>query len=232
MRRVLAVLLSLMALLAVAATPALGHEGELEPHRFSFRQNGVSADAFWQTCQEDTPSPGLTTCESVSIFGFDGRMVVREGNEPPQRQGGQACVSLDVIEGEFGPPITSEFGCTEVLTFQAARDLSSATLSATVAVEALVCEEVPEGFFCEPSGDPMRDVAVTAEWTSMGPVTRFRDRSVSRTETDGLVCVFKQSGRGIRTDAVATATVDGTALGESQFAAITKGRFQVLDRCR
>jgi len=226
MRRTFSVLLALIALLAVAATPAMAQDA----YRFSFRQSGLSADAFWQTCVEDSPSPGLTTCESASIFAFDGKIVIREAGSPPQRQGGQACVSMDVTD-ETGLPVSAEFGCTDVLDFEAATNLSSATLSATVPVEAFVCSEVPGGVECVPSGDPARDVAVSANWTSVGPVTRFRDRSFSRTETDGLVCVFRQSGRGTRADAVATATVDGADLGSSQFAAITKGVFRVVDRC-
>jgi hypothetical protein len=228
MRRVLLIVLALGALLTIAATPALGQE----PHRFSLRQNGVSADAFWQTCEADTPSPGLTTCQTVSIFAFEGRVIIRENGGPPQRQGGQVCISQDVVEGEFGPPISSEFGCTEDFLFDVTRGLSAATLSATVPVESFVCTETPDGFFCEPSGDAARDVEVSAEWTSVGPLTRFRERSFSRTETDGLICVFKQSGRGLRTEAVATAMLDSTDMGESQFGTITKGRFRVLDRCR
>jgi hypothetical protein len=232
MRRALSVLVALVALLAFAATPAFGQEGPPEQYRFSFRQTGLSADAFWETCQVDTPEPGLTTCQSVSIFGFEGERVVRESGAPAQRQTGEACVSFYVTEDGMFPPISEEFGCTQTFEFDAADDLSSASLSATIPVEAIVCTETPEGTFCEPSGEVTRQVVVTADWTAIGPTTRFTDRSSSRTETDGTVCFYRQSGRGVRADAVATATVDGTALGDSQFAMITKGTFRSVEGCR
>jgi hypothetical protein len=229
MRRVLPLLLAIVALLTVAVTPALGQQ---EPHRFSGRQNGVQADAFWETCTPDTPVPGQTTCEIVSIFAFDGRSVFRENGSPPMGSGGSVCLTLDVFNQTTGEPVSIESGCTDTFAFQAASDLSSATASATVPVETFVC--TPDGnggFICEPSGDPPRDVAVSVSWTAAGPLTKFRDRFVSRTEAEGLICVFKQSGRGVRTDAVATATVDGAALGESVFATVTRGRFEFVDKC-
>ena len=230
MRHVLSVVLSLVALLVFAVGPTLGQEGP-GPHRFSYRQNGISADAFWQTCRDNSPSPGLTTCESVNIFAFDGRSVFRENGSPPVRQGGQVCVNTDVTD-EFGLPVSFESGCTEALNFQAARDISGATLAATVPVEPFVCSEVPGGVECVPSGTAPREVGVSATWTSIGPITRFQNRSVSRTETDGLVCVFRQSGQGVRTEAAATGTVDGTYLGVSDFATMTRGTFRFLDQCR
>jgi hypothetical protein len=232
MRRVLSVLVTLTALLAAAATPALAQEPPPEQHRFSVRQLGLQADAFWQTCQPDTPEPGLTTCQHVNIFAFEGTMVIRSSEEPTQRLTGEACIGLTVTDDEFGIPITEENGCTHTFEFDAAADLSWASLSATVPVETFACTEAPpDGYFCEPTGT-IRDVAVTAAWTASGPSTRFTDRSFSRTETDGVVCVFRQSGRGVRADATATAAVDGLDLGASEFASITEGRFRFVDRCR
>lgn len=227
MRRIIVVLVALFALSAVWATPVLGAEA----YRISAKQVGVSADAFWESCQEDTPEVGQTTCEFVSIFAFEGRSVFRESGSPPIRQGGIACVSHDVTD-EFGAPVSVETGCAEDFVFTYATDLSSASLSATMPVETLVCTETPEGVFCEPGGGELRDVAVSATWNAVGPPTKFRDRFVSHTETEGFECVFKQSGRGVRTDAVATAMVDGVDLGESAFASLTEGTFKFLDRCR
>lgn len=227
MRRIIVVLVALFALSAVWATPVLGAEG----YRFSSKQVGVSADAFWELCQEDTPEEGLTTCEFVSIFAFSGRSVFRESGSPPIRQTGYACVSLDVTD-EFGFPVSVETGCAVEFVFTSATDLSTASLTATIPVETLECTETPEGVFCEPVGSETRDVAVAASWSAVGPLTKFRDRFVSHTETEGFECVFKQTGHGERTEAIATATVDGAELGESTFAALTNGTFKFLDRCR
>ena len=227
MRRIIIVLIALVALSVVWTTPVLGADG----FRFEGKQVGVSADAFWESCQEDVPEEGLTTCEFVSIFAFDGESVFREAGSPTIRESGHACVSLDIFD-DLGNPVSLETGCAEVFEFSVATDLSTASLTATIPVETLECTETHEGIFCEPVGSETRDVAVSATWNAVGPITTFRDRFVSHTETDGFECVSRQIGRGVRTDAVATANVDGTDLGESTFAMLTDGLFKFLDRCR
>ena len=227
MRRIIVVLVALVALSAVWTAPVLGAEA----YKFSGKQVGVSADAFWQSCEENTPVEGQTTCEFVSIFAFNGRSVFREAGTPTIRQSGFACVSLDVTD-ENGLPVSVETGCAEEFVFASAADLATAALTATIPVETLECTETPDGVFCEPVGSETRDVVVSAAWTAIGAPTTFRDRFVSHTESEGFECVFRQIGHGIRTEAVATATVDGAALGESRFAMLTDGTFKFLDRCR
>jgi hypothetical protein len=231
-KRIPWVLVVLVSLLVLGATPVLAQDGSThESYRFVHKQNGVSADAFWETCAPDTPEPGMETCTFISLFGFDGKSVVREAGAPPVRDHGTACYGKEVLDPMgMSPPVSSEFGCTTTFDFSVAGDLTSASLSAVIRVEALACHEEPEGWFCEPTGT-VRDVAVSAQWTAIGPVQGYRERYFTRTETEGVVCVSRQIGRGVRVEATATATVDGATIGDSSFAMITNGKFKFVDKC-
>lgn len=229
MRRLL--LLPLLAVLLIAsAAPVLAQE----QFRFASTQNGVSAEAFFESCTPDTPETGLQTCTFVSVFAFDGTTRFREGTGKPMTSGTMACVSLGAViltdQGEFVEELSFEFGCNESLgagELTVAQDLSSATLDTTITVQGLICDEVS----CEPGGDP-REVAVDVSLTATSEVAAFRERNVSHSDFDGQRCMFKFSGRGERAEAVASGIVDGIALGDSVFAQISRGRTSFSDRCR
>lgn len=231
MRRLL--LLPLLAgLLIASAAPVLAQE----QFRFASTQNGVSADAFFESCTPDTPETGLQTCTFVSVFAFDGTTRFREGTGKPMTSGTMACVSLGAViltdQGELFEEPSFEFGCNESLgagELTVAQDLSSATLDTTITVQGqgLICDEVS----CEPSGDT-REVAVDVSFTATSEVAAFRERNVSHSDFDGQRCMFKFSGRGERAEAVASGTVDGIALGDSVFAQISRGRTSFSVRCR
>lgn len=224
-------ILPLLAAVLIASTAPVAAQ---EPFRFASTQNGLFADAFWQSCTPDTPEPGLQTCSFVNVFAFDGTTRFREGAGQPTTSGSLACVFHGVVvitdAGEFVEELSNESGCDETLTtdeFTVAADLSSATLTTTIAVQGQVCDE----FGCVPVGDP-RDVAVDVTWTAVSPVVSFRDRQVSHSTVDGLKCTFLFSGSGERAEAVATGTVDGMALGDSVFAQISRGRQSFSEHCK
>jgi hypothetical protein len=217
------------ALLVALAAPV----GAQEQFRFSITTNGIQADAFWQSCTPDTPEEGLQTCTFANVFVVEGTQRSQEGTGKPAKQGSMACLGIaqaivtDTFE--FVEEISNEFGCTALAgdTFIVADDLSSATLNATIAIDAFVCDE----FGCEPAGDP-RNVAVAVTWTAITDLVTFRERSVSHSTQDGQMCTFMFSGSGERRLATAMGTVDGTPLGDSQFAQITEGRVSSSNRCR
>ncbi len=226
--------LFLLPLLAAVLLTSAAPVAAQEEFRFTSTSRGFSADAFWQSCMPDTPETGLQTCSFVSVNVFEGTTRFREGTGQPMTSGTLACVSLATViltdEGQFVDEVSNEFGCDETLEAGAltiADDLTSATLDTTISVQEFICDEVS----CEPVGDP-RDVAVDVTWTAVSPVVSFRERNVSHSTVDGLRCTFMFSGSGERAEAVATGTIDGTALGDSTFAQIARGRFSATERCR
>ena len=230
MRRLFTLVIAVPILIAVFAAPAMGATGE---SRFASTQAGVLATAFWDSCTPDTPGPGLQTCSFVNVHVFDGKTRFSEGGGQPAIAGSLACVSLfsAVVtdEGEFVEPLSDESGCDENLdegALTVADDLSSITLSTTIAVDEFVCDEVS----CEPVGEP-RDVEVDVTWTAVSEPVSFRERNVSHSSVDGMQCTSMFSGSGERAEATATGTVDDVALGEVG-AEISRGRQSISQHCQ
>ncbi len=223
MRRPVSILALASILLITLATPV---SAEPPGFRFSVRTTGVEANVFWEECEEDTPEPGTTTCTFVSLFAFDGTQRVNH----EQFEGSFACLFIDVVEftAEQGQVVRSEFGCSEDVDVTLARRLASGRLTGTFTVTAIECD--PEGL-CEETGE--RDVTVNATWTGIGPLTRFHYRSmehpIGNVETR---CKFMESGKGLRREAVATATIDGLQLGETSFGFLSEGKFSFSVKCQ
>lgn len=220
-------IVSLLGALLLASVAPVGAQED-----FSTTRTGTQADAFWQDCTPDVPEPGLQTCRFHSVFALDGSERSKGGTGKPSRQADQACVSIGEAvltgTGEFVEDISNEFGCTGLngVTFTVASDLSSASLTGSITVQSFTCG--PTG--CVPSGGS-RTVGVDVDWTATGPLTSFREQSVSHSTFDGEWCLFKSSGRGERRAATATGAIDGTTLGTSTFAQIVQGRTSFTNRC-
>jgi hypothetical protein len=219
MRRVLA--FAAMLALALAATTVAAAAPPA-----TFTSKGVSAFGDWESCSTER---GVTTCTFVSLFAFEG---TEKSTESGTFTGTRVCLFIDTFsfrQGPGRPPPsdgdTFEEGCSTAPagTLAVASDLSSATLqSTTVTVNELVCTE----FDCTPTGSS-RDVVIAAEWTATGPLSSFSGRF----KFDDGTCTETFSERGESREAVATATLDGSSLGESLFATITRGTFTFKTTC-
>lgn len=217
-----------LAMLAAAVLTAIGAAGTASARETeSFSSKGVSADAFWESC---TTQRGVTTCTFTSLFAFEG---TERSSETGTTRGAHVCLSIDRFSFREGPgrgpgggESSFESGCTQAPsgTLVVAGDLSSATLAATtVALDTYECSEEEEECTIVSS----RDVTVSGSWAGAGPVFSFSDRFRF---SDGT-CTETFSGKGKSREAVATATIDGTSLGDSAFAAISSGMFTFRLSC-
>jgi hypothetical protein len=233
MRRLFVVLVTASLLMLGLVTPAAAQEED-----FSFRDSftGQMAEAFWSSCEEDTPEPGLVTCTFADIFASSGTARVKAGpGKPTTSTRSVVCAFMDTAvfttEGNF---VDSEFrqGCDENASVSIASDLSTATVDATINLIDFVCEEDPitGEFICEEI--QLGTAEVSAAWIGSGPLTKFRDHSRSIEISPDHRCSFSLSGRGVRRQAVATATIDGDALGPSDFASLSDGSLKFAASCR
>jgi hypothetical protein len=217
MRRVL-----IFAAMLVFALASTGTAQAAPP--VTFTEKGVSAFGDWESCSEER---GVTTCTFVSLSAFEGTQ--KSGSET--FNGTRVCLFIDTFSFRRGPgpppsdSDTFEEGCSTAPagTLAVATDLSSATLqAATVTINELECTE----FDCTPTGSS-REVVVAADWTATGPLSSFSGRF----KFDNGTCTETFSEKGESREAAATATLDGTSLGESLFAAITRGTFTFKTTC-
>jgi hypothetical protein len=235
MRRILVVLVATSLLMLGLVSPAAAQNGPSESFKFRDSFTGQTADASWFACEPDTPEAGLETCTFTDIWASDGRGQSKDGpGKPTPFSFTAACISMFTVvftsEGDFVDEEESIFGCDENASLTIAGDLTSATLNANVTL--IECEEDPDtgDFFCEEI--PNGAVAVSATWTGTGGLIRFMDRHRSMDMSLDHRCAFSFSGRGLRREATATATVDGVQLGDSDWASLSDGSFKSAASCR
>lgn len=190
----------------------------------SFSEKGVSADAFWEDC---TTEDELSTCTVTELFAFEGKQT---SSETGSFKGTRVCLFLETFSFDDEGPFSFESGCSTAPagTLTVARGLASAMLQpTTVRLDTYECT------FDETTGEEIcvivssREVTVSASWTATGPLARFSERFRFRVDK----CTETFSAKGESRDAVATATLDGAALGESDFASIRTGKFDFRSTC-
>jgi hypothetical protein len=235
MRRTLVILVATSLLMLGLVSPAAAHDEPSESFKFRDSFTGQTADASWFACEPDTPEAGLETCTFTEIWASDGKGKSKDGpGKPTAFSFTTACISMFKVvftaEGDFVDEEESIFGCDENASLTIAGDLTGAILNANVT--PIECEEDPETgeIFCEEI--PNGTVAVSATWTGTGELTRFMDRHRSMEMSPDHRCTFSFSGRGLRREATATATVDGVSLGDSDWASLSDGSFKFAASCR
>jgi hypothetical protein len=196
-------LLAMMLCLAVlqmpsvaAAPPTLIHEAN------------VTATTFAEECS--TQDDGSTVCVTylTQIFLSD--------------TNGFVCILRStVVTPPNGDPTTIDaFGCgpTTVETFTYDRNLTSATLQPTTV--PLFWRECDAGGACT---DVFEDVTVSVEWTGIGPIDRFREKTVFH---EGP-CRETVTGRGESRAAAATTFIDGRSIPTDE-ATLVSSRIKIM----
>jgi hypothetical protein len=223
--------------LLAAATLALSGPGiAAAGQAFSFSQRGISADAAWEECTENTPRRGSTTCTFTYLFAFQG--TERATGEGAFR-GTRVCLFVETFtfsgpgrgrSGGGGDTYSFESGCTTAPegTLTVARDLSSASLApTTITLETFECTFDPDTGEGTCTVVSTRDVTVSATWTAIGGLVRSSERFTFRVEG----CRETFSSKTKSRDAEAVGTLDGTSLGTSIFASISEGTFTFRSTC-
>jgi hypothetical protein len=219
------------ATLALAG-PAVASAGQ----PFSFSQRGISADAAWEECTENTPRRGTTTCTFTFLFAFQGtERATGEG----AFKGTRVCLFVETFtfggpgrgrSGGGGDSYSFESGCTTAPegTLSVARDLSSAALApTTITLDTYECIFDPETGEETCTVVSSREVTVSATWTAISGLVRSSERFTFRVEG----CRETFSSRTKSRDAEAVGTLDGSSLGTSIFASVSEGTFTFRSTC-
>jgi hypothetical protein len=234
MRRILVVVVTTSLLLALAGPVAADHE-PLESFKFRDSFTGQQANAFWFSCESDTPAPGFETCTFVDLFASTGTAKFKVGPGKPE-----SFTFTDVCIFTFTEVITPEgdfigeefmFGCDSDPSLTIAGDLSSATLDATITFFDFECEEDEETGEIICIDVPIGTAELSATWTATGPLTRFKEQSRFMEISPEHRCASSSNGRGVRRAAVATGTLAGESLGDSD-ASLSDGTFRFSATCR
>jgi len=181
----------------------------------SFSQSGTSAFADTFDCTENLD--GTETCESQSLFVFEGTM---KASGEPTRKGEQVCYSefsstFDPMTGELVDE-QGVFGCTFDAGTLTIDNLTSIILAPTVIeLMAWECDE----FGCTET--PAGSTTVYGTWTGLGPTMSQKGRS---TFDDGS-CVEVNADRSRMRDASFVGSFD------AQFAQMSEGRFTFRTTC-
>jgi hypothetical protein len=232
-RTVLAVLTAVMTL-ALFAGAALGAVEAPPSEDFSFAERGLTAQAAWEACGEPDGA-GVIRCEATQVYVFDGRQRNNDDLGHVNAALTYLCayhvqVALGADGGYVEPPV-SEQGCSDdpQLTVVDTLESVTATVAALELTEA-ICTYDPETGeeSCEPGAT--RSVAVSAEVIGIGDIFADRWSNKTRSELDGSRCTFTSSGSGIRREATATMTIDGTTL-DPTFAVLSDGKTRFAQRC-
>ena len=207
MRRLFVVVLGVLLVLVVAASPA-----QAAGNTFHFSVKGPGAEAFWSTFPvSGTPEPGVVYTDT---FLSAAQQAVREDGSRFQDK----FLFIDRFSYKFDRRgnfifVSDTFGFASgdavALTVDAQR-LTSASVSADVALTT--CTEEHGEFVCVDAGT----ATVRASWTGTGELVRVSEtfRVSSKTFTE----VFRF--RGTLRDATATGGMNGTDFGTSLFADI------------
>ena len=177
---------------------------------FHFKASGPGAEAFWSTCSTFQPGPN-TVCTDTFLFTAD--QAVREDGTRFQ----DTFLFVDQFTYKFDRRgnfifISETFGFAsgQDVSLSVDRDLSTANVNATVALET--CTEERGGFICTSAGTG----EVSASWTGVGEVFKVSSRSTFKTKTFMERFTFKGSFQ----DAIATGELDGVDFGDLLFADI------------
>lgn len=220
--------LSLLATTALAATPGPSSED------VTFAERGITAQGYSETC-DGPDADGITRCEGTQAFIFAGRQ--RSDDEFGHANGPLTYLCIYTYRAAYGedgmpvePPIVEQ-GCADDPQLVAVDTLESLTASVgALELTEMLCTYDPEtgGEWCE-LGDS-RFVPVEAVFTGIGEISSDRWNSKSRSVVDGARCTFSSSGSGIRRDATASITIDGTASGPV-FGQLSDGKTRFAQRC-
>jgi len=207
MRRLFVVVLGVLLVLVVAASPA-----QAAGNTFHFSVKGPGAEAFWSTFPvSGTPEPGVVYTDTYLTTV---QQAVREDGTRFQDN----FLFIDRFSYKFDRRgnfifVSDTFGFASgdavALSVDASK-LTSASVSADVALTT--CTEEHGEFVCVDAGT----ATVRASWTGTGELVRVSEtfRAGSKTFTE----VFRF--RGTLRDATATGGMNGTDFGTSLFADI------------
>jgi hypothetical protein len=205
MRRLFVVVLGVLLVLVVAASPA-----QAAGNTFHFSVKGPGAEAFWSTFPvSGTPEPGVVYTDTYLTTA---QQAVREDGTRFQDN----FLFIDRFSYKFDRRgnfifVSDTFGFASgdavALSVDASK-LTSASVSADVALTT--CTEEHGEFVCVDAGT----ATVRASWTGTGELVRVSEtfRAGSKTFTE----VFRF--RGTLRDATATGGMNGTDFGTSLFA--------------
>jgi hypothetical protein len=233
--RLAAALLTAVMMLSLYATSALAAVSAPPSGDISFAERGITAQAYSESCDE-ADSAGVTRCESVQAYVFDGRQSSNDEFGHANASLSYLCVyRQQVAFGEDGVPVEPpliEQGCSDDAQLAVVDVLESLTAVApSLGLTEAICTYDPETGeeSCE-VGDT-RSVAVEAVFTGTGELIGQRWSSRTRSLVDGLRCTFSSSGSGIGREAVASLTIDGTT-HELAFGQLSDGKTRFAQHCR
>ena len=227
-------LLAAVTMLSLFAGATLAAVGGPPNEDFSFAERGLTAQAYWESCAEPDTS-GLAQCESTQVYVFDGRQRSNDDLGRVNTALTYLCVyHQQVAIGEDGYPVGPslvEQGCVDDPQLAVVDTLESvAAAASSLELSQATCTYDPETGegSCEEGGT--RSVAVAVEFTGTGDVFAQRWSSRGQSVFEGVRCTYSTSGNGISREAVATMTLDGTAL-DPTFAQLSDGKTRFAQRC-
>jgi hypothetical protein len=190
------------------------------------QDKGSSAYAGSESCTEDLPDLGDSTCEFKGADISDGWS--RWNGE--RFRAASVCIYsgtyvFDASEGTVSESYTS--GCLEGATVIIAKALTSASGAATVPTESASCTldaDTGEGDCTEPV--PAGDVTVDLHWTGIPPV--YTSNSHGR-DTDGY-CTSTYNSKGSWSEATFSGTYDGDPVS-LDWAQISTGKNRYTYSC-
>jgi len=233
--RLAAALLTAVMMLSLFAASALAAVSAPPSGDISFAERGITAQAYSESCDEPD-SAGVTRCESVQAYVFDGRQSSNDEFGHAHASLTYLCVYRQQIAfGEDGVPVEPpliEQGCTDDPQLIVVDVLESLAAEApALELAETICTYDPETGeeSCE-LGDT-RSVSVEVVFTGTGDLASQRWSSRTRSLVDGLRCTFASSGSGISREAAASLTIDGTT-HELGFGQLSDGKTRFAQHCR
>lgn len=227
-------LLAAVTMLSLFAGAALAAVGGPPNEDFSFAERGLTAQAYWESCTEPDAS-GIALCESTQVYVFDGRQRSNDDLGHVNAALTYLCMyRQQVAIGEDGYPVGPslvEQGCIDDPELTVVDPLESVAAAVpSLELSQATCTYDPETGepWCEEGGT--RSVAVAAVFTGSGDVSAQRWSSRGQSVFEGVRCTYSSSGSGISREAVATMTLDGSAL-DPTFSQLRDGKTRFAQRC-
>jgi len=227
-------LLAAALMLSAFAGVALGAVGGPPNEDFSFAERGLTAQAYWESCDEPDAA-GVTRCESTQLYIFDGRQRSNDAFGHANSALTYLCVyhqtvAIDQDGYPVGPSLVEQ-GCSDDPLLAVVDTLESVSAAVpSLDVEAATCTYDPETGegSCEPG--ETRSVSVEAEFTGIGDIVSQRWHSNGRSTYDGVRCSYSSSGSGVTREASASATIDGAEFGPT-YAQLSDGKTRFAQHC-
>lgn len=201
---------ALFALFNIVTLPKTAHAQAIA---FQWRFAGKGADASWETCADEYH------CSYKSIYV----------SETMYRQDGTKFrgTTLSYYESTYdmvNNTSTYKYGFLENPSFTVNKKLTAVTVAGTVPVTACTYDYNTETETCVDNGT----VQVSASWNGNGELVRGSSKGHYQSKSFTSVYSFRGSWR----QAVATATINGQALGPSSWGSIFNYRDASVYICR